>query len=272
MSRLHRSILAAVLTAGLFGAPAAPAALPDDIGAAGAKAGAVTEAATDALPPLPVPVEPPDVPEVPNVPAPAPLPSAAKPPPPPPPPAPTAGAVRSAGGGAEKTANGVAPASTPSEAEGPGALPGSGGESDARAVDDRSGRRSADRVERASPLRWRAYVWPAIALRVEAALLPLVAGLDGLVDVQAPDLLGLSFSPSAPLSSAVGIDSPSGRVDPPSQDRQSSSPGFALSEEKLGLLATLLIGLLGVVGLVSLARLVVGEELFEPRHWRGHRG
>lgn len=100
---------------------------------------------------------------------------------------------------------------------------------------------------------------------------PLLAGLDGLVDVQAPDLLGLSFSPTA-LSSSVGIDPSSGRVDPPSRDRQSASPGFALSDEKLSLLATLLIGLLAVVGLVSLARLVVGEELFEPRYWRGHRG
>ena len=100
--------------------------------------------------------------------------------------------------------------------------------------------------------------------------MPLLAGLDGLVDVQAPDVLGLSFSPSV-LSGSVGVDRPPGRVDPPSLDRQ-SSPGFALTEERLSLLATLLIGLLAVVGLVSLARLVVGEELFEPRHWRGHRG
>jgi hypothetical protein len=126
-------------------------------------------------------------------------------------------------------------------------------------------------VERASPLRWRAYVWPAIALRVEDAVMPLLTSLDGLVDVQAPDVLGLSFSPAA-ISSPVGVDRPSGRADAPNQDHQSSSPGFALSEEKLSLLATLLIGLLAVVGLVSLARLVVGEELFEPRYWRGHRG
>lgn len=37
------------------------------------------------------------------------------------------------------------------------------------------------------------------------------------------------------------------------------------------LLATLLIGLLIALGLVALARLVIGEELFEARHWRGHR-
>lgn len=270
MTRPHRPILAVVLTAGLLGAPEAPAALTDDVVAAGAKAGAVTEAATNALPPLPVPVEPPDVPEI-SVPAPPPPVSKPPPPAPPPPASSATDAVRSAAGRAEETAKAVAPAPAPSLAAGPGALPGPGGEPDARTVDDRSGRRSTEPVERASPLRWRAYVWPAIALRVKDAVMPLLAGLDGLADVQAPNLLGLSFSPSA-LSGSVGIDRPSRSVAAPSQDRQSSSPGFALSEEKLSLLATLLIGLLAVVGLVSLARLVVGEELFEPRHWRGHRG
>jgi hypothetical protein len=268
LTRLHRPILAAVLAAGLLGAPAAPAALTDDVAAVGAKAGAATEAATKAVPPLPVPIETPDVPKVP---APAPPPSAVEPPPPALPPSASSAAdvVRNVGGGAEETAQGVAPA--PSEAEGLGALPGSGDEADARTVGDGSGQRSADQVERASPLRWRAYVWPAIALRVEDAVMPLLARLDGLVDVQAPDVLGLSFSPAA-VSGPVEIDRFSGGAGPPSQDRQSSSPGFALSEEKLSLLATLLIGLLAVVGLVSLARLVVGEELFEPRYWRGYRG
>jgi hypothetical protein len=269
VTRLHRPILVAVLAAGLLGAPEAPAALTDDVAEAGAKAGAVTEAATNALPPLPVPVDPPDVPEIP---APAPPPSGSKPPPAPPPPASSVtDVVRGVAGGAGETAKGVAPAQAPSVAEGPGALPDSGDEPDARAVEDRSGRRKTDPMERASPLRWRAYVWPAVALRVEAAVRPLLVGLGDLTDVQAPDLLGLSFSPSA-LSGSVGIDRPSVRVDPPNLDRQSSSPGFALSDEKLSLLATLLIALLGVVGLVSLARLVIGEELFEPRHWRGHRG
>lgn len=267
MSRLHRPILVAVLAAGLLGAPQASAAATD-VAAVGAKAGAVTEAATKALPPLPLPVEPPDVPAVP---APAPPPSGSESPPPSPPAPSATDVVRSVAGGTEETTKGVAPAPPPSGVEEPGALPGSGGEPDARAVDDGSGQRSADQMEKASPLRWRAYVWPAIALRVEDAVMPLLARLGGLVDVQAPDVLGLSFSSPA-LSGPVGIDRPSGRVDPPSLDRQSSSPGFALSEEKLSLLATLLIGLLAVVGLVSLARLVVGEELFEPRHWRGHRG
>jgi hypothetical protein len=40
----------------------------------------------------------------------------------------------------------------------------------------------------------------------------------------------------------------------------------------MGLLVVLLVVLLTGVGLVALARLVVGEELFETQHWRGHRG
>jgi hypothetical protein len=40
----------------------------------------------------------------------------------------------------------------------------------------------------------------------------------------------------------------------------------------MSLLVALLIGLLMALGLVALARLVVGEELFEARRWWGHRG
>lgn len=256
----------AFLASALLGAPVASAALTDDVAAAGAKAEAVTEAATKALPPLPVPVEPPDVPQVPS---PTPPPSAEPPPPATPPPASSAtDVVRDVGGGVGETTSGVAPA--PSGAGGPGVLPGSGDEPGARAVDDGSGQRSVNQVERASPLRWRAYVWPAIALRLEDAVMPLLASLDGLVDVRTPDVLGLSFSPAA-VSGPVGIDRPAARIDPLVQDRQ-SSPGIAFSDEKLSLLATVLIVLLAMVGLVALARLVIGEELFENRYWRGHRG
>jgi hypothetical protein len=114
----------------------------------------------------------------------------------------------------------------------------------------------------------RAYVWPAIALRVEHALMPLLTRLDGLAEVQLPDVFG-PLSPSA-VSRSVGIAEPSERVVRPAQDRR-SSPGIALPTEGMGLLATLLIVLLMAVGLVALARLVVGEELFEIQHWRGHR-
>jgi hypothetical protein len=93
--------------------------------------------------------------------------------------------------------------------------------------------------------------------------------LDRVVNVQVPEVLGL-FAPSeAPVSD--GNDLTSKRSGLLGQALH-SPPGFALPGGGIGLLATLLIGLLAVVGLVSLARLVVGEELFEAGHWPGHRG
>ena len=121
-----------------------------------------------------------------------------------------------------------------------------------------------------APLRhWRAYIWPAIALRVGDALQPLLARLDRFAGVQVPDVLGLLTPPVAPVS--AGNDLPSKRSGLLGQDLQ-SPPKVALPEGGMGLFASLLIGLLMVVGLVALVRLVVGEELFEAGHWPGHRG
>ena len=131
------------------------------------------------------------------------------------------------------------------------------------------GRRSDDQAETATPLRWRAYVWPAVALRVKRALMPLLISLDGLADVRMPGVSGLLL-PLA-VSGSVGIAEPLVRPDPPARDLR-SSPGFSLPDGGMGLLAIVLIGLLTAVGLVALARLVVGEDLFESRYWRGHRG
>jgi len=99
--------------------------------------------------------------------------------------------------------------------------------------------------------------------------MPLLARLDGFVDVHVPDVLGL-LSPPA-VSGSVGAARPSERPGLSSQDPRSPVEA-ALSGEGMGLLATVLIGLLMAVGLVALARLVVGDDLFEARHWRGHRG
>jgi hypothetical protein len=121
-----------------------------------------------------------------------------------------------------------------------------------------------------APLRhWRAYVWPAFALRVGDALTPLLARLDGLVTGRAPDLFGL-LAPSA-IPGSAGDDLSSERSGLLGQNLQ-SPPAATLSEERMGLLAILLIGLLMAVGLVALARLVVGEELFEAGHWPGRHG
>jgi hypothetical protein len=116
---------------------------------------------------------------------------------------------------------------------------------------------------------WRAYVWPAIALHVGDALRPLLARLDRFVGVQVPDVFGWLAPSVAPV--AVGNDFPSKRSGLLGQNLQSPSR-VALPEGGMGLLASLLIGLLLVVGLVALVRLVVGEELFEAGHWPGHRG
>lgn len=131
------------------------------------------------------------------------------------------------------------------------------------------GRGSVGPAETAPRRHWRAYVWPAIALRVGDALTPLLARLDGLVTGRVPDLFGLLAPSAVPGSGADDLSSErSGLL---GQNLQ-SPPAAALSEERMGLLAVLLIGLLMAVGLVALARLVVGEELFEAGHWPGRHG
>jgi hypothetical protein len=118
--------------------------------------------------------------------------------------------------------------------------------------------------------RRRAYVWPAVALGIQDVVAPLLTRLDGFVDVGVlPDSLE-SFTASA-LSGSVRLAGPPVRVEPSSGDPRPSS-GPVVAEGKMGLLATLLVALLTAMGLVALARLVVGEDLFEPSHWRSHRG
>jgi hypothetical protein len=118
--------------------------------------------------------------------------------------------------------------------------------------------------------RWRAYVWPAVALRIEDAVAPLLTRLGRFVDRDVlPDALE-TFASSA-LSDPVGLADPPVRFGSPGGDPR-PSPGPVVPEEEMGLLATLLVALLTAMGLVALARLVVGEDLFERRHWRGHRG
>jgi hypothetical protein len=124
-------------------------------------------------------------------------------------------------------------------------------------------------VETAPPRHWRAYVWPAIALRVGNALAPLLTRLDGLVGLRVREVFGLP-APSV-VPGEAGDDLPSRRSGLLGQSLQSPLQA-ALPEEGMGLLAVLLIGLLVAVGLVALARLVVGEELFEAGHWPGRHG
>jgi hypothetical protein len=257
-------VVVAVLALTLFGPAAASAALTDDVAALVPDAGSVAGAPTEALPDPPVP-------DVPKVPTPVPLPSASKPPLPSAPtsPAPATDTVEAAvhdpGGEAKGRALG-----TPSETEGPGVSPGPGASSEpgGRAAARRIVGRSIGPAETAPLRRWRAYVWPAIALRIGDALTPLLARLERFAAVQVPDVFGLS-SPSA-VPGSTWNDLPSKRSGLLGQDLR-SPPVAALAKEGMSLLAALLIGLLMALGLVALARLVVGEELFEVRYWRGHR-
>jgi hypothetical protein len=98
---------------------------------------------------------------------------------------------------------------------------------------------------------------------------PLLARLDGFVGVHVPDVFGLLSSPAVPRS--VGAELPSERPALPNRDLQ-SRPETPLPDGGMGLLAAFLIGLLIATGLVALARLIVGEELFEARRWWSHRG
>lgn len=257
-----------VLALALLGPAPASAALTDDVTAMAPDGGSVAEAPTEALPDLPGPVEAPDVPKVP---APVPLPSTEKPPLPTPPPPATdsaGGPAHGLGGEAKERVVGSA-----SEAEvETGAFPGTGsgveprGQAGARRVDGGS----IGPAETAPLMRWRAYVWPAVALRIRDALAPLLASLDGLAAARLSDLFGLSSPSPSIASDSAGNGLPAERSGQLGEDLR--SPVAALSKEGMSLLAALLIGLLVALGGVALARLVVGEELFEARHWRGHRG
>lgn len=119
-------------------------------------------------------------------------------------------------------------------------------------------------------MRWRAYVWPAFALRIGNALTPLLVSLDRLATAQLSDLFGLSSSSPSLAPASAGKDPPAERSGLLGQNLRSPSVA-ALSKEGMSLLAVLLVGLLLALGGVALARLVVGEELFEVRRWRGHR-
>lgn len=248
------------MVSALPAAPAADANVTDDVVAVTSEVESVTEAATKALPSAPVPIETPDVPKAP------PPPAVSKPPPSsaPPPASPAEAPVRDLGKKPEGVTR-VAP-----ETGEPAALVGSGARSEPDAPATKRGpdKSSIGPAETAPLLRWRAYVWPAIALRVGDALKPLLGPLDDLVRVHVPDVFELISSPVA--HGSVEVKPPAERSGLLGQDRQ--SPGLALPGDGMDLVAALLIGLLMAVGLVALARLVVGEELFESRYWRGHRG
>lgn len=262
-----------VVASALLCAPAAHAAVTDDVHAVAFGVESVTETATNALPGPLVPVEVPDVPRVPSPPPPA-----SKPPPrAPSPPAATATdaaetAVGDPGGGegVGEIAGEVARAPSETAAPGASAGPGAGSAPGVPPAAHRPDRRSIGPAEVAPLRQWRAYVWPAIALGVRHALAPLLVRLEGMAGARVPNVFGLlppSAMPDSVESGPGGSDFPATHAGPPRQP-----PWIALPAGGMGLLAALVVGLLVVACFVSLARLVVGEELFESRYWRGHRG
>lgn len=271
-------VAAALLAAGLLGAPAALGALPGDLSLTVPEAGPVPEAPSISLPSPPDPVAPPVVPEPP---AQLPLPQAPKPAPPAAP-APGAGlpTVHEAADGLGKAVGAVT--GVPSEAVGASAVEKpSSGAGGLVAATPRSQPRvsilaqnpsgsSVGSAEAAPPPRLLAYVWPAIALSFAA---PLVS----LLDRWGEDVGGVLLDASGLLprllavASAVGLNPPPGQTGVAGRADQ-SPPGLHLPDGGLSLLMALSMGLLIAVGLVALARLLVGEELFEPRRWRSHRG
>lgn len=230
----------------------------------------------------------PQVPSVPSVETPSP--AAPKPPSPKPPStsAPSA-AVQEAAGGAQEAAEAVtrvpaevvgkvAPGSNPDSSSGSGSSSsGSGGAAGASApppggqgasVPD--ARRPAPSIDpaAAAPLgRLLAYVWPAIALDFAESGIPLLVKLGVDAGMPLVNALGLlsGFLPVGGLLDEL----PPGHQATPGKARPSPLEVPPLGDG-MGLLLSLLTGFLVAVCLLAMARLVVGEELFEPRRWRHH--
>jgi hypothetical protein len=123
--------------------------------------------------------------------------------------------------------------------------------------------------------RWLAYIWPAVALGgAREILFPLLATLehsglrlDGRVLTR---LLAVTTGLVAQFANGLSAGSQN------SSPLHGSSPSFdfALTHGGVELLLAIFMALLALAGLVALARLTVGEELFESRWWRhrsGHR-
>jgi hypothetical protein len=134
---------------------------------------------------------------------------------------------------------------------------------------------SVGAAEPASLGRLLAYVWPAVALgRLGGVFTPLLFALQSSVR-QLASGFGLFSAAGVALAGAAGAANPPGALgDGSGQSSQGrGGPSLeALPSGGTGLLTVMLTVLLGVVGALAVARLLVGEELFSPRRWRGHRG
>jgi hypothetical protein len=123
-------------------------------------------------------------------------------------------------------------------------------------------------VEVGAPLRrLLAYVWPAIALGPigEALAMPLglhLARLDNLASVPLAGLArSLSVSPEGIGSSAASKPAPSS----PGPNVSHPNPFPTPNGGGMNLFTTLVTVLAALIGVVALARLTVGEDLFSTR-------
>jgi hypothetical protein len=118
----------------------------------------------------------------------------------------------------------------------------------------------------AAPLRrWIARVWPAIALGpIGEALARQLASLEKAVsDPMSALARSLSLLPGNP---GVGdILGASARSPEPNASRSAPFSSFTPHGEGMSLLATMITVLAALVGVVALARLTVGEDLFSSR-------
>lgn len=259
------------LCALLLSAPAASAGLVDEV----LPPGVEIEAPTQPLPNVLPPIEVPSTPELPPLPAPTPA------APEPPAPVNPSKAVGEVAAGAEEAAEAVT--RLPSEVVGKlhsGSNSGSGGtagdpapgkgEQGAPTIDARRPESSIDPAAAAPLRRLLAYVWPAVALEFSEVGMPLLARLAVAAGIPVADALGL-LSGLLPAVLGVEADSSPGNQATP-REALLSPPEVPVLGDGMGLLLSLVTAFLAAVSLLAMARLLVGEELFEPRRWRHHRG
>jgi hypothetical protein len=134
---------------------------------------------------------------------------------------------------------------------------------------------SVDVAEPAPLGRVLAYVWPAVALgRLGGAFSPLLSALERSVSQLASGFPLFSAAGVALAGAADAANAPGSPGDGSSLSSQGRGgpPLDSLPSGGMGLRAVLLTVLIGLVGALAVARLLVGEELFSPRRWWGRRG
>jgi hypothetical protein len=119
----------------------------------------------------------------------------------------------------------------------------------------------------AAPLRrWVIYVWPAIALGPvgEALAAPLAMPLESLAIVASRSMAGVaaSLSLQAEGTGASGAPAQAAKAD---ASRPAPFSSFTRHGIGMSLFLTMVTVLAALIGVVALARLIAGEDLFASR-------